>query len=302
MQESIRDCCRLGIVHFMAWPECIRGDGPIVETVATIAEDADFDVLEVARFNDARVREEAVSIARQARLELMYAAQPAILLNGWNPNSLDEHERRRAVDALKAEIDIAYEIGAIGFAMLSGPDPGPADRAAATDALLRSLSELCDHAASLGDMPLVLEVFDRDVDKKALIGPTAEAVVVADRLNRAGFGLLVDLSHLPLQRESPRQALATARRHLRHAHIGNCVLRDGAGPVFGDQHPRFGYPGGENDVVQLEQFLRVLLDIGYLSTTTRPVLSFEIKPQPGESTRAIIANAKRTLAAAWSRV
>ncbi len=302
MQGSIRDCCRLGIVHFMAWPECMHGNGPIVESVAAIAEDADFDVLEVARFNDPAKRAEIVAIAQQARLELAYAAQPAILLNSLNPNSLDQRERRRAVDALKAEIDMACEIGAIAFAMLSGKDPGERNRAAAAQALLDSLSELCDHAGSSGRLPVVLEIFDRDIDKKALIGPTEEAVTLAAQLERDNFGLLVDLSHLPLQKETPRHALAKAKAHLKHAHVGNCVLRDSDDPAYGDQHPRFGYPGGENDIPQLEQFLRVLMDVGYLSTATRPIVSFEIKPLPGESTHAVIANAKRTLTAAWGRV
>jgi hypothetical protein len=35
-------------------------------------------------------------------------------------------------------------------------------------------------------------------------------------------------------------------------------------PGYGDQHPRFGFPGGENGVEELAAFLRGLFEIGYL--------------------------------------
>jgi sugar phosphate isomerase/epimerase len=247
---------------------------------------------------DAGVRGEVVAIAVQSRLALGFAAQPAVLIGGLNTNSLDEAERQRAVDTLKQHIDTAKEMGAIGFAFLSGKDPGEAKRSAATDVLVKSIQTLCDHAGSL---PVLLETFDRTIDKKALIGPNAEAVRVAERVGRKNFGLMLDLSHLPLQGEKPREALKVAQAHLKHAHIGNCVMADPTNPVYGDNHPRFGYPGGENDVEELVEYLRVLLEIGYLNPERRPVLSFEVKPQGKEESALIIAHSKRTLAEAWAK-
>jgi hypothetical protein len=84
--------------------------------------------------------------------------------------------------------------------------------------------------------------------------------------------------------------------------MGNCVIRDPNDPLYGDKHPRFGYKGGEIDVPELTEYLRALLDIGYLEEGKDRVLAFEIKPAPGESSRSIIAQAKRTLRAAWQRV
>ncbi|MER3486117.1 MAG: xylose isomerase, partial [Chloroflexota bacterium] len=63
-------------------------------------------------------------------------------------------------------------------------------------------------------------------------------------------------------------------------------MRDRSHPAYGDQHPRFGVPGGENDVAELAAYLRALLKIGYFDKplpTKRPVLTFEVKPMPGES-------------------
>ena len=301
MQEPIRDYCRLGIVHGMAWPACLGGDGPVIESVTCLAEDPDFDVIEIGRINDEAVRNEALAIIRQSGLEIAFAAQPTVLMRGAAPASTDAATRTKGVDILKADIDLAGEYGAIAFAFMSGKDPGDADRNDATKALIVSTQELCDHAAG-GGISVVLETFDRTIDKKALVGPNNEAAALADRVARDNFGLMLDLSHLPLQGETSREGLTIARRHLKHAHIGNCVMKDPADPVYGDNHPRFGYPGGENGVDELAEFLRVLLDIGYLSRETRPVLSFEVKPLPDERSTVIIANAKRTLAVAWAKV
>ncbi|MCW4020929.1 MAG: sugar phosphate isomerase/epimerase, partial [Candidatus Bathyarchaeota archaeon] len=118
-------------------------------------------------------------------------------------------------------------------------------------------------------------------------------------------GLTVDLSHLPLLYETPQQAFTAAKPYLEHVHIGNCVVKDASHPLYGDQHPRFGVSGGENSVEELAEFLRVLKDVGYFNkkTATRlPVVSFEVKPAAGESSEVLIANSKRVLMEAWSKI
>jgi len=110
------------------------------------------------------------------------------------------------------------------------------------------------------------------------------------------------LSHLPLQHETSEQALRIAKDHLVHAHMGNCVMRDKTHPAYGDNHPRFGVPGGENDVPQVVEYIRTLLAIGYLNEKNPAILSFEVKPMADESSEIVIANAKRTLREAWELV
>jgi sugar phosphate isomerase/epimerase len=299
MNEPIRKYCKLGIVHFMAFPQCMGGEGPILETVRVIAEDPDYDVIEMGRVKDPEVRKQVTKMVEEAGLTFGYAAQPAVLGRKLNTNALDETERNAAVTALKEEIDIAKEMKAVGCAFLSGKDPGPEKRAAASDAFVKSVQALCDHAGSL---PVICETFDRDIDKKALVGPTTEAVEICKRVGRKNFGLMLDLSHLPLLHEKSREALTTARAVLFHAHMGNCLMSDPQHPVYGDYHPRFGFPGGENGVPELTEYLRALLEIGYLDPKRRPILSFEVKPQAGEDGRVVMANSKRALAAAWAAV
>lgn len=301
MKDSIHHYMRFGVIHFMAYPEVMGGEGPILETLSEIAYDADFTAVEIAHVGDPEVRRQAGELCAAAGLTVAYAAQPAILGGKLNLNSLDETERQRVVKVLEAEMRQALDLGAGAMAVLSGPDPGPDDRPAAADALVKTLQELCDLGRRNG-VRVTLETFDRDIDKRALIGPSEEAAAVAQRVDRDNFGLIIDLSHLPLQRETPREALGNVADHLVHAHFGNCVLKDPDNPAYGDLHPRFGYPGSEVGVPELTEYLRVLLEMGFLNPEAPPIVSAEVKPMPGETGRAVIANAKRVLREAWARV
>jgi sugar phosphate isomerase/epimerase len=232
-----------------------------------------------------------------------YGAHPAILGQKLNINALDEAERLAAVDALRKHLDEAVYMGAETFVLLSGKDPGAADRTKALAALVQSLDELCDYAACLKGPRVVLEVFDCAVDKCCLLGPAPLAAEVAEKVKtrRDNFGLLVDLSHIPLLQESPQQALLPVQEHLAGAHLGNAVIQPGL-PGYGDTHPIFGTPGSANDLPEVLAFLKTLLEIGFLNEAQRPIVSFEIKPQPGQDSAIIIANAQRVLREAWARL
>ncbi len=303
MQESFRSYMRVGIIHFMAYPATMKGEGPIVETVKKIAHDDYFDVIEITWIKDPAVRKEVKGILETAHMTIAYGGQPRLLTQGLNINDLDDGKRRQAIATLKEGIDEAYEMGAVGFAFLSGPYQENR-KEAAFDALADSTSELCAYAKSKGSMKVVLEVFDYDIDKKSLIGPAALAKRFAETIRKQhpGFGLMPDLSHMPLLRETPQESLVPIKDYIVHAHMGNAVVKDKALTAYGDQHPRFGFPGSENDVDQLVEYLRVLIKIGYLNKKNPPILSFEVKPVGNEDAEAVIANAKRTLNQAWAKL
>ncbi|RLG03204.1 MAG: sugar phosphate isomerase/epimerase [Thaumarchaeota archaeon] len=299
--ENLSRYVELGIVHFMAFPETIRGEKGILESIRKILLDDDFKVIEVTWIKDPKIRKEAAELFDQSGIKVLYAAQPRVLLQGLNPNALNEEERKRAVEDLKKGIDEAIEIGAKGFAFLAGKDPGPEKRSEAKKQLIKTISELCDYARSREkDLMVELEIFDREIDKKALIGPSREAAEVAKivRKEHSNFGLLHDLSHLPLLGESPREALEPIKKYLTHIHIGSCVL-DPSHEAYGDKHPRFQLKGSEVDVYDLRDFLKTLFDIGYLGGEPK-VVSFEVSPRPGEDPELVIASSKRFLWRAWS--
>jgi sugar phosphate isomerase/epimerase len=295
---------KVGLVHFMAFPQTLKGEGPILETLEKVLSDDFFDVIEITTIKDKEVRQKAKAMLACSKMTVTYGSQPVQLVNKLNLNSFDSGERHQALDRCKACIDEAVEMGAVGAAFLSGPDPGGERRKEATELLFDSLSQLCAHAAKQRDIKVVVETFDQDIDKKALVGPNAEAAVLSARLREKhrNFGLMLDLSHLPLQHETIEHALNAAKDHLVHAHMGNCVLRDKNHPAYGDQHPRFGVPGGENDVPQVIEYIRTLIEVGYLRENQPRILSFEVKPMADESSDIVLANAKRTLREAWEFV
>lgn len=300
MEKPLDALMRMGIVHFMAFPETAGGSGPWEDSVRRIALDPFFNAIEITHIEDGAVRERVRDLIRLARLSVGYGAHPAILGQKLDLNALDENTREAACTRLKAHLDEAAYMGAETFVVLSGRDPGEARREEAFSALVRSLGDLCAYSAKIGGPKVVAEVFDCDVDKCCLLGPST----LAERLGREmssrhdNFGLLVDLSHIPLLRESPDEALSPVKAYLTGAHIGNAVLEKGLAG-YGDNHPIFGTPGSANDVPEVAAFLRTLLDIGFLNGDTRPIVSFEIKPLPGQDPLLVIANARRVMLEAW---
>ncbi|HHX59239.1 MAG TPA: sugar phosphate isomerase/epimerase [Epulopiscium sp.] len=303
MIESMHKYMKVGLIHFMAYPETMKGEGPILETVKKIALDDYFTAIELTNIVDDAVRKKVKKLIDTANLDIAFGGQPMLLTNGLNINNLDEAGRAQAVAKLKNGIDQAYELGAKGFAFLSG-NYEEETKEESYQALVKSTKELCAYSQSKGDIPVILEVFDYDMDKRSLIGPVdlAKRYVEEVREEYESFGLMVDLSHIPMLRETVEEAILPIKDYIVHAHMGNCVIQDPSQPGYGDSHPRFGFPGGENDVDELVEYLKVLMDIGYLSEERRPILSFEVKPFEDEDPDAVIANAKRTLNLAWARV
>lgn len=286
----------------MAYPATIRGEGPFEETIGKIAKDAYFDGIEISWIKDPAVRARVVRILASSHLRVAYGGQPRLLTTGLNINSLDEAARQQALASLKAGIDEAYEVGATGFGFLAGKY-SPDKTEAAYEALVKSTREICAYAKARGDLKIALEVFDYDVDKCSLMGPVSLVRRYAEEICRDhdNFGLMVDLSHIPIIHETIRESILPVKDYIIHAHMGNCMIRDRNDPAYGDAHPRFGYPGGENDVDELVEYLRVLLEIGYLNPEKRRFLSFEIKPVGDEDIDLVVANAKRVLNLAWAR-
>jgi sugar phosphate isomerase/epimerase len=294
----------MSIVHFMAFPETAGGQGPVVESVRKIAEDDFFDAVEISWIRDTAVRRQVKQILEISQLQVGFGAHPAILSQKLNLNSLDERERLEAVRQVEELIDQASELRALSFVFLSGPDPGDAYRETAIEALVESVRQMCAYGKERG-IRMTLETIDRQVDKKALIGPVEDAARVAEtiRADYPDFGLLYDLGHMPILDETSTD-MGIIKEYLVHAHVGNCVQVEGR-PLYGDQHPYFGFPGSVNGVEELAEFIGELFKIGYLAEgkNPKPWVGFEVKPQgPGQTSELIIANAKRTWRQAWAMV
>ncbi len=303
MKGSWESLVDLSIVHFMIFPETLTGSGPVLETISRIVNDDFFSMIEVGHINDPEVRKRVAELIATSHVRVAFGAQPSILTKKLDLNSFDEMKRKEALATLTPQIDEAKEIGAKRFTVLSGPDPGKEKRPAAREMLIQSLLELCSYGKGQG-ISVTLETFDRTVEKKSLIGPSDEAVMVSKAVKKQfpDFGLMYDMGHAPLLDEDPPKSLKLLKDHLVHVHVGNCVKKPGL-PAYGDQHPRFGLSGSENDVPQLVKFLQALFDVDYIHSDPRevsPVIGFELKPLPDEKPEAVIANGKRAWRKAWS--
>jgi len=294
---------KVGLIHFMAYPSTMKGEGPVLETIRKIARDDYFNAIEITWIKDPKVRGEVKKILDASHMKIGYGAQPRLLTTGLNINSLDEDGRQKAVETLKEGIDEAYEMGAAGFAFLSGRYE-ESTKEKSFEALVKSTRELCGYAGEKGGLKVIHEIFDYDIEKKSLIGPAGLAARFAREIRKEydNFGLMIDLSHLPLTRETAQEAIIPIKEFLVHAHMGNAVVKDPSFPAYGDAHPRFGFPNGANDVPELVEYLRALMDIGFLNEKDPPIVSFEVKPWGDEDADVVIANAKRTLNEAWARL
>jgi sugar phosphate isomerase/epimerase len=199
---------KVGLIHFMAYPFAMSGDGDIVSTVRRVCADDYFDAIEVTTINDPAARAAVKKMADVSGISMVFGAQPRRLRTKQNINDLDEEKRLIAVANLKEGIDIAAELGCTGFGFLSGKYE-EATKEESFQALVKSTVEVCKYAKEKANMPVNLEVFDFDIDKSSLIGPAPLAARFAEEVNKQvdNFGLMVDLSHVPILHESIRENL-----------------------------------------------------------------------------------------------
>ena len=159
MNESIRSYMKVGLIHFMAYPSVIKGEGPIEETFRKIALDDYFDVAEITWIKDPAGPEQGQEDDRHSHLEVAYGAQPRLAHHRSEHQRPERGRPAKSHRHLKEGIDEAYEMGALGFAFLSGKYR-KTKKKKPFQALVKSTKELCAYAKSKGSMKVVLEVFD----------------------------------------------------------------------------------------------------------------------------------------------
>jgi sugar phosphate isomerase/epimerase len=291
---------RVGVVHPQLYPQTLLGEGPVVETAAALAAESALSAIEIGHVRDEPTRARLKLLLASSGLRVAFNAQPMILKHGWNLSSAEQSVRAEAVAGLRGLIEEAAFLGAKLFTVVSGPDPGPDGRAAAKAGLVESLQRLADEGGRAG-LAISLEPYDRDVDQRRLLGPTAEAVDVLKQTKRDNVGLTLDLAHVLLNREEIADAVSTARHVLLHAQISNCVLADGS-PVRGDHHPAFGVEGGLVGVDQAAAFLKALDKYGFWKKPAGGWLSVEVRPREEEYSSVVLAGALRLVREAAARM
>lgn len=294
--EAIERYFCLGTLQWMSYPPAKYG---YVEPVRRLAQDDFFGAIELGHIPDEGERAQIRGILAASNMRVYHGAHPVQLGGGLNPNALDEEERLRAQKALFEAVDEAQFIGAEGMAFLAGKWSA-GTREAALEQLIKTTIPVCDYAADKG-ITVNLEVFDYDVDKAVLIGPAPLAARYAEMVTQSckNFGLLVDLSHIPITHEDSRFVLQTLKPYIRHLHIGNAVLKPGY-PAYGDKHPRFCFPDSVHGVAELRDFFAALKSEGFFRPDNPMVLSTEVTPFGSEEADVVLASSKRVIRRAWT--
>ncbi|MHA1682321.1 MAG: Cgl0159 family (beta/alpha)8-fold protein [Promethearchaeota archaeon] len=318
------------VVHFMAYPgprlgrSTQLGEAPesyMVDTIKKIIDDPYFNGIEITLIKDPAIRKRVAKMLKDAKMYVTFCAQSIQLINEDNLiattdiSSIDELERQNAVARILEYVDMAVELGAQHFELLSGDDPGTssglAARRQATRQLVRSLNEICRYTKKkAGGMKVSLVMFDRlegskPQHKGQLIGPTSEAVLLGEELKldygHDHFGLLYDLSHMFLMRngfdhETP-EVLRQLAPYLNAVHIANSVSSDPSHPDYGDMHVAMDHPMGSVTPEVLSDFVKVLNEINFSG-----LVGFELLPRGRQISESVINIAKSMFQEACAQI
>jgi sugar phosphate isomerase/epimerase len=300
MREPLEEYVVPAIVHFMLYPSLISGTGPMIDTLISIVNNQFYQAVEIGPILDSTMLAGVRDILREARVECAYDGQPWTLIPGLDLGATDDAVREKAVTAMRRAIDQAEQLGSKTCGVMSGRLTEGLNQRKALDCLTESLVELCHYAMAKG-ITLCLENFDQvPFSKNCLVGPTVEAAKLSDKVRKASenFGLLLDLSHLPIMKETPRDAVLAARDQLVRVQIGNCSTNPYS-PYYGDNHPYIGAPLTDIGVEQVAEFLSALVEVGFLRPGQKKVVGFEIKTGPSDNAQAIMVGSRRVLEKAW---
>src|SRR5690242_20158030 len=98
MKDSLHSHLPLGTVPSMAFPECLTGEGPQLETLRTLCHDEFFDAVDIGPIADEGQRRECAALLRDCQMTVTFACQPLQLRHGVDLNAADKTERKRALD------------------------------------------------------------------------------------------------------------------------------------------------------------------------------------------------------------
>jgi len=294
-----RNGLRIGINHHLLYAGQLADPARHAATLLTLLADPRFEVLDLWIPADPAVARRETAACRDSGKLIVYnvgrrAGQPAP-----QPAALDDDVWQRSLDFYRRELDRALAAGAAKVVTNSGAD-NPAAREAARERLVRFCVALCRHVPP--GVTILIEPTDRDLDKRKLIGPHAEAADLCRRLHAEGcanFASMIDMGHVPLMGETLAQAFRDSAGCIGHLHLGNCILRNPQHPLFGDKHVPWGIPESEYGPEALAECLALGLAAGYLGPASRGTASFEMRPYPDLGPEASIERFLATLAEAW---
>lgn len=277
----------LGINHQFIYPESISNGDAHTENLRKLAANPYVDALDCWVW--ASHAKEELSVLRNCGKQINYNIGDRIGEVPVFPATLDAKERLYALEILKRETDFAIESGAKKIIFGSGRDVAPQERHEAYKRFEDFVLEWSEIIPK--NVWLTLEPTDRDVDKFFLYGDVEDTCRSVRNIRKAGFekmGILLDMGHIPIMHETLESASTKIGDLLEHIHLGNCIIKNSANPLYGDKHPCWGAADGEYDEKDGERFLQCLKDVGYLSRGCAQTISFEMRSLTGMNSEETI--------------
>lgn len=301
MKEDIRKYAKIGLVHHMLYPECTKDPDYHLETLLNFIRRKDIESFDCYIPYGEKRRRKLIYKLRYCGKEIVYTLH-VFPSKKISLGSLDPQEQGLSKIVVQDQINLAVAIKATGFIFSSG-----IDLAENRDDAKKCFKDFCRWfylKLKPHGIDALFEPFDRNIDKKFLLGPIDECIEFLDSLNNQGIniGFELDFAHLPLMAADFKYSISKTAPYLKRIHLGNCILKNRNSALYGDKHPPIGIDGGEIDIPELIVILRSLLKIGYLNKNIRGALIFEMTPFPGKSVEYTIADSFERLEKAWKKV
>ncbi len=261
----------------------------LADAVERVADEGFYRGIEMADVADPADRKRMGEVVDKSGLVLTQWMSMVLITEKLNLSSVDENLRGKSVARMIDWMPLCAECGTNSFAVLSGPDPGPALRHQAKEQLYRSFIEICEALERHKPMRLLLEPLDREAHKNFLIGPTDEAASMLRRVKQQfpDAGLSWDTAHSALCEEDIVASMCKYQDCIAQMHLANAVL-DRNYPSYGDHHMPMGAPGFMT-VQKCADLFQAGVNCGLLGEK-RPGVSVEVRGEkngdPWETERA----------------
>jgi len=231
-----------------------------VEGAFGLAAECGFDAVEIAVRNPRSVDPAALKdLAGEKGLSIAaIGTGQAYVEEGLSLTHPEEPVRRRAVERLKAQVDLGLELNArVIVGLIRGTVKDTDEVPAALDLLALGMRELGEYARGLGAPGLLIEPINRYETR--LVNSIEQGIEFMERLSGLPVKLLADTFHMNIEDRDMAGSIKAAGKKLGHMHLADS-----------NRHA----PGqGHIDFMPI---MDALSEIGY-----RGCLSSEILPEPG---------------------
>ena len=275
--------------------------GMFADAIERIANEGFFQNVEMIHVSDPDERRRIGKLTKESGLSLTYWLTMLLSSNALSLSTTDESLRKKTVECIKNHMEEATQCGVDLIAVASGPDPGMASRHSETEQFYISLCELCETAASLGNMRVIIEPMDREAHKNCLVGPTAEFVPLIQRVREkhSNIGVCWDSAHISLCDDDLFDSLTASGKLVLQMHLSNAVLQR-TSPDFGDHHMPVGPPGFLT-IETIAAIFQKALALG-ISGRNRPNIAIEVRTKKDEDSWSNVDLCANILQRAWDLV